>query len=59
MKEGDICVIVLGVVYPIILRKCDVCFQLVGPALLHGFMNGEAENLCGNGTILVQGFEII
>jgi hypothetical protein len=59
MKEGDICVVVLGVVYPIILRRCDVCFQLVGPALLHGFMNGEAEKLCRNGTTFEQGFEII
>jgi hypothetical protein len=59
MKEGDLCVVVLGAVYPMVLRKCDGYFQLVGPALLYGFMNGEAEKLCRNGTLLEQGFEII
>jgi hypothetical protein len=42
-----------------VLRKCDSYFQLVGPALLYGFMNGEAEKLCRNGALLTQGFEII
>jgi hypothetical protein len=59
MKEGDLCVVVLGAVYPMVLRRCDGYFQLVGPALLYGFMNGEAEKLCRNGTLLEQGFEII
>jgi len=59
MKEGDLCVVVLGAVYPMVLRRCDGYFQLVGPALLYGFMNGEAEKLCRNGTLLEQGFEIL
>lgn len=59
MKEGDLCVVLLGAVYPMVLRRCEGYFQLVGPALLYGFMNGEAENLCRNGTLLEQGFEII
>ncbi len=59
MKEGDICVVVLGAVYPMVLRRCDDYFQLVGPALLYGFMNGEAEKLCRIGTLFEQRFEII
>jgi hypothetical protein len=50
MREGDICVVLLGAVYPMVLRGCDNSFLLVGPALLHGFMNGEAEELCLNGA---------
>ena len=59
MKEGDICVVIRGAVYPMVMRKCDDYFQLVGPALIYGFMNGEAEKLCYNGSLLEQAFEII
>jgi hypothetical protein len=59
MREGDVCVVLLGAVYPMVLRRCDGYFQLVGPALLYGFMNGEAEKLCRIGTLLEQRFEII
>jgi hypothetical protein len=59
MKGGDLCVVFLGAVYPVVLRKRDGCFQFVGPALLYGFMNGEAEKLCRNRTLFGQGFEII
>jgi hypothetical protein len=59
MKANDLCVVFLGAVYPMVLRRCDDYFQLVGPALLYGFMNGEAEKLCRNGTLFEQGFEII
>jgi hypothetical protein len=59
MKRDDLCVVFPGAVYPMVLRKCDSYLQLVGPALLYGFMNGEAEKLGRNGTLLTQGFEII
>lgn len=59
MREGDICAVLLGAVYPIILRGCDGYFLLVGPALLHGFMNGEAEELCSNKILLEKDFLII
>ncbi|KAH8592281.1 heterokaryon incompatibility protein [Bisporella sp. PMI_857] len=59
MKGGDLCVVFLGAAYPMVVRRCDGNFRLVGPALLYGFMNGEAEKLCRNGTLLEQGFEII
>lgn len=59
VKEGDLCVVLPGAVYPMILRRCEAYFQLVGPALLYDFMNGEAEKLCRNGALLEQGFEII
>jgi hypothetical protein len=59
MKEGDLCVILLGAIYPMILRRCDNYFQLIGPALLYGYMNGEAEKLSQNGALAERGFEII
>jgi hypothetical protein len=59
MKEGDLCVVLLGAAYPMILRRSGGHFQLVGAALLYGFMNGEAEKLCQNGTLQEQEFEII
>jgi hypothetical protein len=33
-------------------------FQLIGPALLHGFMDGEAEKLCREGILRANVFEI-
>lgn len=59
MKGGDLCVVLLGAVYPMVLRRHEGHFQLVGPALLYGFMNGEAQELGRNGTLFEQGFEII
>jgi len=59
MKEGDICVVFPGAVYPMVLRGCDEYFKLVGPALLYGFMNGEAEKSHQNGTLPTQEFGII
>ena len=59
MKEGDVCVVIAGTVYPLVLRRCSNYFQLVGPALMYGFMNGEAEKLCRDGTLFEQRFQII
>ncbi|KAE9376013.1 HET domain protein [Stipitochalara longipes BDJ] len=58
MKEDDVCVVVRGAAYPLILRRCDGSFQLIGPALLYGFMSGEAEQLRLNITAHEK-FEII
>lgn len=59
IKEGDVCVVILGAVYPMILRACGEQFQLIGPALVYGFMNGEAEDLSHSGMIVEQDFQII
>lgn len=42
-----------------ILRSCGNYFQLVGPAVVYGFMNGEAEKLYQSGKLLEQKFDII
>lgn len=57
-RQGDICVVLLGAVYPMVFRRCGKCFQLIGPALLYGFMNGEAKQLHHEGTLREQVFEI-
>jgi hypothetical protein len=59
MKDGDLCVVLLGAVYPMVLRRSEDFFELIGPALLYGFMNGEAEKLCRDGTLVERMFEII
>jgi hypothetical protein len=42
-----------------VLRKCGDYFQLVGPALLYGFMNGEAEKLGLDGHLVEQEFNVL
>lgn len=42
MKKDDICAVVLGSIYPLILRRYDHSYRLVGPALIYGFMDHEA-----------------
>jgi Heterokaryon incompatibility protein (HET) len=59
MKEGDICIVASGAVYPMILRSCGSYWQLVGPALVYGFMDGEAGKLCQAGTLFEQEFQIV
>ncbi|KAN0079145.1 Heterokaryon incompatibility protein (HET) domain containing protein [Elaphomyces granulatus] len=59
VKEGDVCVVLRGAVYPMILRGCDGYFELVGPALLYGFMNGEVVQSCSNGRLVQREFQII
>lgn len=59
MRQADLCVVLPGAVFPMILRKCDDYFQLVGPALVYGFMNCEAEMLCRNGILPEQRFQLI
>lgn len=59
MKEDDVCVVLQGSVYPLVLRRCDHYFELVGPALLYGFMDGEADRLRLDGKLFHQEFNII
>lgn len=59
MRKDDICVVLLGAAYPMVLRRSEDYFQLVGPALIYGFMNGEVRELCQSGILTEQEFEII
>lgn len=52
MKTGDVCVVVPGSVYPLVLRKRGDGYRVVGPALLYGFMNGEAFEGAHDGSIV-------
>lgn len=44
MILGDVCAVVEGSRYPLLLRPVGTQFELVGPILLYGFMDGEARN---------------
>jgi hypothetical protein len=59
MRAGDICVVMFGVTYPMLLRAIDGYFELVGPVLLYGFMDGQAGQLLQDGKLIEQHFEII
>ena len=52
MKRGDVCAVLPGAVFPLVLRQCNKHFQLVGPALIYGFMNGEVGGLQRDGLLL-------
>jgi hypothetical protein len=59
MRTGDICTVLSGAVYPMVLRKKgDDNFQLIGPALIYALMNGESAKACQEGAFLEQEFEI-
>lgn len=45
MKKDDVCVVSRGSIYPLILRRHGEHFELIGAALLYGFMDGETERL--------------
>lgn len=59
MREGDVRVVLQGSIYPMVLRRCGDYFELVGPALLYGFMNEEADRLRLDGKLSHQEFHII
>lgn len=59
MREGDICVVLFGVTYPMMIRTNDAYFELVGPVLLYGFMDGQADQLLQDGKLIERHFDII
>jgi Heterokaryon incompatibility protein (HET) len=59
MRKGDICTVLFGAVYPMILRRSDGHFKLIGPALMYGFMNGEAAKSWQGGEFLEQEFAVL
>ena len=59
MKKDDVCVVLSGAIYPIVLRRREGSFELVGPSLVYGLMDGEAEKLHLGGTLLQRDFDII
>jgi hypothetical protein len=59
MMVDDVCVVLQGSMFPMVLRRCEHCFELVGPALLYGFMDGETDRLRLDGKLFHQEFHII
>lgn len=58
LREGDICCILLGSRVPIVLRKVNTHYVLVGEAYLHGFMDGDVFEMEGSGRWILQSFEL-
>ncbi|OTA95382.1 hypothetical protein M434DRAFT_208127 [Hypoxylon sp. CO27-5] len=57
-QEGDLVVVLLGNVLPIILRKEKEYYVVVGETYTHGIMNGEIASSLDDGSLIVEDFEI-
>lgn len=61
MASDDIVAVLPGSKFPLVLRKASVhsgSYELVGPALLYGFMDGEVEKVAA-GTYLTQELHLV
>ncbi|KAI6717429.1 hypothetical protein JHW43_000085 [Diplocarpon mali] len=60
LRRGDLCCILFGACVPIILRRAEAGYTLVGEAYVHGVMKGEAmTDLSTGGRYEEQTFAII
>jgi hypothetical protein len=57
-KEGDVVCVLLGCSYPVILRREDDHYVLIGEAYIDDFMNGNAIDGLENGEFVLGTFEI-
>ncbi|KAI1417224.1 HET-domain-containing protein [Hypoxylon sp. FL1857] len=57
-QEGDQVVVLLGNALPIILRKEEDHYVVVGETYTHGIMNGEIAASLGSGSLIVEDFDI-
>lgn len=58
LAHDDICVVLKGSVYPLILRQFGDQYQLIGPVLLYGFMDNEIEEAQRTGGCNDQDLDI-
>lgn len=66
-REGDIVTVLDGAKVPVILRRCESpasgdvgeTFLVVGPAYVHGFMDGLAEELVQRGQLVKRDLCIV
>lgn len=61
MHEDDLLVISPGVGIPLVLRKqdLDTTYQMIGPAYIHGVMDGEVMRAQATDEIPLQDFVIV
>ena len=57
-KEGDVICVLLGCSSPVILRREDGHYVLIGEAYIDDFMNGDAIMGLENGELVLETFEI-
>jgi hypothetical protein len=58
MRPGDVCCILIGSQFPMVMRKQGKNWELVGECVIHGFMNLEVLNLYKKGELELQRFKI-
>jgi Heterokaryon incompatibility protein (HET) len=56
--KGDIICVLLGCRSPVVLRKENEHYVLIGEAYIEGFMNGEAMDALRDGEFVLETFEI-
>jgi hypothetical protein len=57
-RAGDLCCIIFGSPVPLILRRADENYQLVGEAYVHGVMNGKAVGQLDQGKSQAEYFKL-
>ena len=57
-REGDTVCVLLGCMFPVILRKVEERYVLIGEAYIYGFMDGEAIAGLHDGKFVTESFEI-
>ena len=58
MRPGDIVCVLFGAQVPLILRRKDSRYRLVGESYVHGIMYGEAIKMLEDGELEKQTFSI-
>lgn len=58
LQAGDIVAVLFGCRVPVILRRRQHFFELVGSCYVHGIMDGEAIEMCENGQLTHEDFEL-
>lgn len=59
-REGDIVAVLFGCNIPLVLRGIGQdCWQVIGEAYAHGFMNGEVAGSIERGTKDIHRFRLV
>lgn len=53
-KDGDFVCVLFGLDYPVVLRRVQAHYVLVGPCYVLGLMNGEAIEALKEGMLKLQ-----
>ncbi|KXJ88193.1 heterokaryon incompatibility protein-domain-containing protein [Microdochium bolleyi] len=56
VQNGDLCCVIHGCHIPLVLRRAERGFRVLGPAYIHGFIIGDSKPVDGSETFVDQDF---